>query len=168
MKNIKTILENIKKQNSKVNAIEFSDFNQNKKFKNSFNKIYLKEQIQEFIKKVDHFIYEENFDSSDIIKLKKMANNILKMNTPYFSNENEKFISNYLKNADYFIVLNGLRNLKNFSGYTNNDKESLDIYFLYRNLKEEQRYRKSIKRLAKYIIPHLDRAYSFKNDQKPT
>ena len=46
--------------------------------------------------------------------------------------------------------------------------KSLDTYFLYRNVMEEGRYRKAVRVLAKHIIPHLDRAYSLKNDQKPT
>ena len=137
-------------------------------FKNSFQKVFLIKSVTSFIEKATAFVNGEDLSSKEIISLKKEANLLKNSYIPLFGINDIDFINRYLNSNYGSLIVSQLDKNQNPSSLIADSKTSLDTYFLYRNILEEGRYRKAIKVLAKRIVPHLDRAYSLKNEQKPT
>mgnify|MGYP000079541133 FL=1 len=169
MQKIKNSISNINTQQQKILNIEAKREGQDFLFKNSFQKVFLIKSVTNFIQKVTAFVNNEDLSSEEILDLKKEANRLKNIWIPLFNNDNKDIINNHLKSIHQasFVVFH-LEKFQNPSSEVIAKDKSLDTYFLYRNILEERRYRKAVKVLAKRIIPHLDRAYSLKNEQKPT
>lgn len=164
MQKIENRVSNINKQYKKVLKIESKKKGGDFLVKNSFQKVFLNDSITKFIKKVTDFFNGKTLNSEEIISLKKDANRLKDLWIPLFSNQNKDTINNYLNSIHCdFLVLYKLDKCQNPSLEIKDKSKSLSIYFLYRNITEEYRYRNSIRILAKHVIPHLDRAYSLNN-----
>ena len=168
MQKIKSSISNINTQQQKILKIKEEGKGQEFLFKNSFQKVFLIKSVTSFIEKATSFVNREDLSSKEIISLKKEANLLKNSYIPLFGINDIDFINRYLNSNYGSLIVSQLDKNQNPSSLIADSKTSLDTYFLYRNILEEGRYRKAIKVLAKRIVPHLDRAYSLKNEQKPT
>lgn len=166
MQKIKNRVLNINKQYKKVIKIQSEKKTYDFLLKNSFQKVFFNHSITKFIKEVTDFVNGKTLNSEEIIKLKKDANHLKHFSIPLFNNDNKGVINNYLNSThSEFLILDKLSKCQNPSLEIKDKNKSLSIYFLSRNITEEYRYRKSIRVLAKHIIPYLDRAYSLNNEK---
>jgi hypothetical protein len=129
-------------------------------FKNSFNRILLEKKVIQFISKMDSFFNGETLSKFDLIFLLKECNYFRNYHLSLFSPTHQNTINQYLDNnlIAHDIINDKLSQL--FSSLNKQDDKSLSVYFLIHNIRQEKRYRNSLRVFAKYAIPHLNRAYS--------